>query len=186
MRPAAAASQRDPDSGSSCRHLRHHAVRSLGRELELALQSARCESDESHENGGAGPFAGTVDAGVSSHACAGGAGLSGALRVRYRMGVFRRVAVWCCARRADVFLFHAIGVESRGRSPRADYRRAQQRRRAHRKLMPRNADCRFCKIASHATYIVFEDEMSIAFLDYKPLFIGHTVLIPKAHYATLA
>jgi histidine triad (HIT) family protein len=52
--------------------------------------------------------------------------------------------------------------------------------------MAANADCRFCQIASHANYIVFEDELSIAFLDYKPLFIGHTVLIPKAHYATLA
>ncbi len=52
--------------------------------------------------------------------------------------------------------------------------------------MASNADCRFCQIASHANYIVFEDPLSIAFLDYKPLFIGHTVLIPKAHYATLA
>jgi histidine triad (HIT) family protein len=52
--------------------------------------------------------------------------------------------------------------------------------------MASNADCRFCQIASHANYIVFEDHLSIAFLDYKPLFIGHTVLIPKAHYATLA
>jgi histidine triad (HIT) family protein len=52
--------------------------------------------------------------------------------------------------------------------------------------MASNTDCRFCQIASHANYIVFEDHLSIAFLDYKPLFIGHTVLIPKAHYATLA
>jgi histidine triad (HIT) family protein len=52
--------------------------------------------------------------------------------------------------------------------------------------MAANVDCRFCQIASHANYIVFEDDISIAFLDYKPLFIGHTVLIPKAHYATLA
>jgi histidine triad (HIT) family protein len=48
------------------------------------------------------------------------------------------------------------------------------------------ASCRFCEIASHANYVVFEDELSIAFLDYRPLFIGHTLLIPKAHYETLA
>jgi histidine triad (HIT) family protein len=49
-----------------------------------------------------------------------------------------------------------------------------------------NAGCRFCQIALHANYVVFEDDLSIAFLDYRPLFIGHTLLIPKAHYETLA
>jgi len=53
------------------------------------------------------------------------------------------------------------------------------------KLMAASASCRFCQIASHANYVVFEDELSIAFLDYRPLFIGHTLLIPKAHYETL-
>jgi histidine triad (HIT) family protein len=52
--------------------------------------------------------------------------------------------------------------------------------------MPASPSCRFCQIASHANYIVFEDDLSIAFLDYKPLFIGHTILIPKAHFETLA
>jgi histidine triad (HIT) family protein len=49
-----------------------------------------------------------------------------------------------------------------------------------------SASCRFCQIALHANYIVFEDDLSIAFLDYRPLFTGHTLLIPKAHYETLA
>ena len=44
--------------------------------------------------------------------------------------------------------------------------------------------CRFCEIATG--YIVFEDDLSLAFLDHRPLFIGHTLLIPKAHYETLA
>jgi histidine triad (HIT) family protein len=52
--------------------------------------------------------------------------------------------------------------------------------------MAANAGCRFCQIALHANYVVFEDDLSIAFLDYRPLFIGHTLLIPKAHYETLA
>lgn len=47
-------------------------------------------------------------------------------------------------------------------------------------------NCRFCQIAAHANYVVFEDERSIAFLDYRPLFIGHTLLVPKEHYETLA
>jgi histidine triad (HIT) family protein len=52
--------------------------------------------------------------------------------------------------------------------------------------MAASTGCRFCQIASHANYVVFEDAFSIAFLDYRPLFIGHTLLIPKAHYETLA
>ena len=32
--------------------------------------------------------------------------------------------------------------------------------------------------------MVFEDEVSIAFLDHRPLFPGHCILIPKAHYQT--
>jgi histidine triad (HIT) family protein len=48
-----------------------------------------------------------------------------------------------------------------------------------------SVNCRFCQIAAHANFVVFEDHLSIAFLDYRPLFIGHTLLIPKAHYATL-
>jgi histidine triad (HIT) family protein len=47
------------------------------------------------------------------------------------------------------------------------------------------ANCRFCEIAVQADYVVFEDALSIAFLDHRPLFIGHTLLIPKAHYETL-
>ena len=48
------------------------------------------------------------------------------------------------------------------------------------------AECHFCEIAAPPAYVVFEDQISIAFLDHRPLFIGHTLLIPKAHYETLA
>ena len=48
------------------------------------------------------------------------------------------------------------------------------------------ANCEFCEIASHANYVVFEDGISVAFLDYRPLFLGHTLLVPKSHYETLA
>jgi len=48
--------------------------------------------------------------------------------------------------------------------------------------------CLFCKIVSREleAKIIFEDEISIAFLDVRPLFPGHVLLIPKAHYATLS
>jgi histidine triad (HIT) family protein len=52
--------------------------------------------------------------------------------------------------------------------------------------MPANNECRFCALAAGADFVVFEDEISIAFLDHRPLFIGHTLLIPKTHYETLA
>ncbi len=48
--------------------------------------------------------------------------------------------------------------------------------------------CLFCKIASgeiNAT-VVYEDEISLAFLDHRPLFPGHSLLIPKEHFETLS
>ncbi len=50
-----------------------------------------------------------------------------------------------------------------------------------------NDSCAFCKIirAEERAYIVFEDDISLAFLDRRPLFPGHCLLIPKEHYETL-
>src|SRR5438105_12437388 len=47
--------------------------------------------------------------------------------------------------------------------------------------------CLFCKIVSGelAARIVFEDDECIAFLDHRPVFPGHCLLIPKQHYETL-
>ena len=49
-------------------------------------------------------------------------------------------------------------------------------------------ECRFCQIVAGelASYVVFEDDASVAFLDNRPLFVGHTLLVPKGHYETLA
>ena len=33
--------------------------------------------------------------------------------------------------------------------------------------------------------MVYEDDVTYAFLDHRPLFPGHTLLIPKEHYETL-
>jgi histidine triad (HIT) family protein len=54
-------------------------------------------------------------------------------------------------------------------------------------LIETNQECPFCKIVRSEvqSYIVFEDDVSLAFLDKRPLFPGHCLLIPKAHYETL-
>jgi histidine triad (HIT) family protein len=48
-------------------------------------------------------------------------------------------------------------------------------------------DCPFCKIVRSEipSYNVFEDDLTLAFLDKRPLFPGHCLLIPKSHYETL-
>lgn len=53
--------------------------------------------------------------------------------------------------------------------------------------MLRDDKCRFCKIVwkEEPAYMVFEDEDSVAFLDIRPLFPGHCLLIPRAHYRTI-
>jgi histidine triad (HIT) family protein len=48
--------------------------------------------------------------------------------------------------------------------------------------------CIFCKVVNgdFAARIVFEDDLAIAFLDHRPVFPGHCLLIPKVHFETLA
>jgi histidine triad (HIT) family protein len=50
------------------------------------------------------------------------------------------------------------------------------------------AACVFCRIVSRDAdaKIVFEDDVSIAILDHRPLFPGHCLLISKQHYETFA
>jgi histidine triad (HIT) family protein len=48
-------------------------------------------------------------------------------------------------------------------------------------------DCAFCSIVSGRTevHVVFEDDESLAFLDNRPLFPGHSLLIPREHHETI-
>lgn len=48
-------------------------------------------------------------------------------------------------------------------------------------------DCTFCKVVSGEVKAlsVFEDDDCFAFLDHRPVFPGHVLLIPKMHYETL-
>jgi len=46
--------------------------------------------------------------------------------------------------------------------------------------------CAFCKVVrADDGFRVFEDEQTIAFLDHRPLFPGHSLLIPKSHLETI-
>jgi histidine triad (HIT) family protein len=47
--------------------------------------------------------------------------------------------------------------------------------------------CIFCNIIRGAVpcFKVFEDDISLAFLDHRPVFPGHTLLIVKSHIETL-
>jgi histidine triad (HIT) family protein len=48
--------------------------------------------------------------------------------------------------------------------------------------------CPFCAIARGEgdAHLVFEDAAALAFLDRRPVFYGHCLLIPRLHCATLA
>lgn len=48
-------------------------------------------------------------------------------------------------------------------------------------------DCPFCRIAAgdEPSHVVWEDEATIAFLDRRPLFHGHVLLIPRRHLETI-
>jgi histidine triad (HIT) family protein len=50
-----------------------------------------------------------------------------------------------------------------------------------------SAACVFCEIVrgAHPAHLVFEDEHCIAFLDQRPLFPGHCLLVPREHHETL-
>ena len=48
--------------------------------------------------------------------------------------------------------------------------------------------CPFCDLVARprAAEIVLEDDLIFAFLDHRPVFPGHTLLVPRAHHETLA
>lgn len=54
--------------------------------------------------------------------------------------------------------------------------------------MKTDPSCVFCKIVSGNldAAIVFDDDQTLAFLDNRPLFHGHTLVVPKNHYETLS
>lgn len=48
--------------------------------------------------------------------------------------------------------------------------------------------CAFCDLVANpsAANVVLDDDATFGFLDHRPLFKGHTLVIPKRHFETLA
>jgi histidine triad (HIT) family protein len=48
--------------------------------------------------------------------------------------------------------------------------------------------CAFCEIVAgtRPAHVVLDDDSCLAFLDARPVFPGHVLLVPKAHHETLA
>jgi histidine triad (HIT) family protein len=48
--------------------------------------------------------------------------------------------------------------------------------------------CVFCEIVAgrQAAHVVLDDDVAVAFLDVRPLFPGHTLLVPRLHVETLS
>lgn len=51
----------------------------------------------------------------------------------------------------------------------------------------RDPDCAFCAIIAGEAdaEVVFEDDASLAFLDNRPLFPGHALLVPRDHHEAI-
>ncbi|MBD3931178.1 HIT family protein [Streptomyces chumphonensis] len=47
--------------------------------------------------------------------------------------------------------------------------------------------CLFCAVVAGRTPVhrVFEDEVAVAFLDHRPVFPGHVLVVPRDHHETL-
>ena len=53
--------------------------------------------------------------------------------------------------------------------------------------LPVDPGCAFCRIVAGdgSAHVVLDDEVAVAFLDRRPLFHGHVLLVPRGHYETL-
>ena len=49
------------------------------------------------------------------------------------------------------------------------------------------SDCAFCGIIDGTVpgHVVLSDDLAVAFLDARPVFKGHVLVAPRAHYVTL-
>ena len=49
------------------------------------------------------------------------------------------------------------------------------------------SDCVFCAIVAGETpaHVVYADDATVAFLDLRPVFPGHVLLVPRDHHETL-
>ena len=56
-----------------------------------------------------------------------------------------------------------------------------------RAVTPATAGCLFCRIIAGEvpTHVVVDEPGFVAFLDHRPLFAGHTLVLPRIHIETL-
>lgn len=49
------------------------------------------------------------------------------------------------------------------------------------------ADCAFCSIIAGdvPAHVVLDDDVALAFLDVRPVFHGHVLVVPRTHFETL-
>ncbi|HEX2273766.1 MAG TPA: HIT domain-containing protein [Acidimicrobiales bacterium] len=49
------------------------------------------------------------------------------------------------------------------------------------------ADCLFCRVVAGdvPAHLVLDEDDTVAFLDHRPLFPGHCLLVPREHHETL-
>jgi histidine triad (HIT) family protein len=49
------------------------------------------------------------------------------------------------------------------------------------------ASCAFCSIVrgDAAAHVVLDDDVAVGFLDHRPLFPGHVLLVPRDHHETI-
>lgn len=54
-------------------------------------------------------------------------------------------------------------------------------------MMAQPQDCAFCRIIRHEvpTLFIQEDDVAVVFLDRRPVFPGHCLVVPREHYETL-
>jgi histidine triad (HIT) family protein len=66
-------------------------------------------------------------------------------------------------------------------------KRDERDRAGAAKGAPGTAPCLFCRVVSGdlPAHVVYEDALTVAFLDHRPLFPGHALVVPRAHVETL-
>lgn len=47
------------------------------------------------------------------------------------------------------------------------------------------SECEFCRLRDSKEFMVYEGKAAIAFLDFRPVFQGHTLVIPREHCETI-
>jgi histidine triad (HIT) family protein len=54
-------------------------------------------------------------------------------------------------------------------------------------VIPDGGSCVFCSILDKSipAHVVLDDDVCLAFLDTKPIFVGHVLVVPRTHIETL-